>query len=184
MWAELALECAPNVALPTMEAIIRVESAGNPLAINVNGLRARLLIPVDKPAVVQLAKDWIAKGYSVDLGLGQVNSRNLPRLGLTVEQVLDPCTNLRASATILTANYNQAIKTHGPGQRALQAALSAYNTGSFSRGFTNGYVGRYYDSVPAVASKPIHIDAKTTSTHNPYAEKAGTWPTAWTEEWK
>ena len=30
------------------------------------------------------------------------------------------------------------------GQPALQAALSAYNTGDFDRGFANGYVARYY----------------------------------------
>ena len=183
MWAELALECAPNVALPTMEAIIRVESAGNPLALNVNGLRARLLIPVDKPAVAQLAKDWIAKGYSVDLGLGQINSRNLSSLGLTVEQVLDPCTNLRASATILTANYNRAVRRFGPGQRALASALSAYNTGDFARGFTNGYVQRYYKSVPAMKTGTQYVDTKTTPTHNPYTVKAGTWPTEFHREW-
>lgn len=32
------LACAPNVAPATLEAVIRVESGGNPLAINVNGL--------------------------------------------------------------------------------------------------------------------------------------------------
>jgi type IV secretion system protein VirB1 len=30
----------------------------------------------------------------------------------------------------------------GEGQKALLAALSAYNTGEFARGFENGYVGR------------------------------------------
>lgn len=183
MWAELALECAPNVALPTMEAIIKVESGGNPLAINVNGLRARLLIPDEVPAAVQLAKDWIARGYSVDMGLGQINSKNLRRLGLTVEQVFDPCTNLRASATILIANYQAAVKTFGPGQRALAAALSAYNTGSFSRGMANGYVQKFYAKVPAIASKPLDVDTKTTRTHNPYTVKAATWPTEIPEEW-
>jgi type IV secretion system protein VirB1 len=36
------------------------------------------------------------------------------------------------------------VQTLGEGQAALQAALSAYNTGDFARGFANGYVARYY----------------------------------------
>jgi type IV secretion system protein VirB1 len=82
----------------------------------------------------------------------QVNSRNLAALGTTVEQVLDPCTNLQAAATILTADYAEAARTRGDGQPALQAALSAYNTGDFYRGFANGYVARYYEpgGVPAL----------------------------------
>ena len=36
---------------------------------------------------------------------------------------------------------------------ALQAALSAYNTGNFSRGFENGYVARYFGraTIPSIA---------------------------------
>ena len=46
-----------------------------------------------------------------------------------------------------------AARTRGDGQPALQAALSAYNTGDFYRGFANGYVARYYGpgGVPALA---------------------------------
>jgi type IV secretion system protein VirB1 len=74
----------------------------------------------------------------------QVNSRNLVALGMTVERVLDPCTNIRSGAAILAADYAEAARRYGEGQAALQAALSAYNTGDFSRGFGNGYVARYY----------------------------------------
>ena len=83
----------------------------------------------------------------------QVNSRNLAALGVTIEQVLDPCTNIRIGATILTAEYAEAVHSRGEGQPALKAALSAYNTGDFYRGFANGYVARYYgrDGVPVIA---------------------------------
>ena len=74
----------------------------------------------------------------------QVNSRNLQALGIAVFQAFDPCTNIRAGATILSADYADASRLRGPGQAALQAALSAYNTGDFYRGFENGYVARYY----------------------------------------
>ena len=123
---------------------MRVESGGNPLAINVNHLAGPQPRPATLAEAVATAQSYVARGYSVDLGLMQVNSRNLAALGITIEQVLDPCANVRAGAAILTANYAEAVRSRGEGQGALQAALSAYNTGSFYRGFENGYVARYY----------------------------------------
>lgn len=153
MIAATLLPCAMNVSPVTLEAVVRVESGGNPLAVNVN----RLLGPQPHPATldqaVAVAESFIARGYSVDLGLTQVNSRNLPALGLSVRQVLDPCTNIRAGGTILAADYAEASRRMGEGQHALMAALSAFNTGTFWRGFANGYVARYYGAagVPALA---------------------------------
>jgi type IV secretion system protein VirB1 len=137
------LACAPNVAPATLEAVISVESGGNPLALNVNGPAVQPPPARDVSEAARVAAGFIARGYSVDLGLMQVNSRNLVELGLTVQQILDPCTNIRAGAAVLTADYAEAARTRGEGQPALQAALSAYNTGDFYRGFANGYVAHY-----------------------------------------
>jgi type IV secretion system protein VirB1 len=146
------LACAPNVAPTTLQAIVAVESGGNPLALNINEIRVQPPPARDAREAAQVAESYIARGYSVDIGLMQVNSRNLEALRTTVEQVLDPCTNIRAAATVLTADYADAARTRGDGQPALQAALSAYNTGNFYRGFANGYVARYYGpgGVPAL----------------------------------
>lgn len=141
--ADLAA-CAPFVAPPTLASIIRVESGGKPFAINVNR-GPRVPTPRSAGEAAQVARYWIARGHSVDLGLMQVNNRNLARLGYSVEQMFDPCLNVRAGATILAANYADAAKRRGEGQGALLDALSAYNTGSFSRGYSNGYVGRYFN---------------------------------------
>ena len=147
------LACAPNVAPVTVQAIAQVESGDNPLAVNVNGTGVQPTPAGNAQEAARLAERYIARGYSVDIGLMQVNSRNLAALGVTVEQVLDPCRNIHAAATILTADYAAAARTRGDGKAALQAALSAYNTGDFYRGFTNGYVARYYGpgSVPALS---------------------------------
>ena len=147
------LACVPNVAPATLEAVIRVESGGNPLAIHVNGLWVQPPPATNAAEAARIAEGYILRGYSVDLGLMQVNSHNLVALGTTVERVLDPCTNVRSGAAILTADYAEAVRSRGDGQAALQAALSAYNTGSFYRGFANGYVARYYGpaGVPALA---------------------------------
>jgi len=121
-------------------AIIQTESSGDPFALNVNGGRqpARQNNAADAAAT---ARRYVAAGYSVDLGLGQINSRNMRWLGLTWETVFDPCTNVAALGHVLTANYKSAIAGRDP-QSALRVALSMYNTGSQTRGFRNGYVAK------------------------------------------
>lgn len=153
-WTDLAIQCGSQVSPNTIKEIIRVESSGNPIALNVNGMKVQPVLPKTAGEAAELASEWIKRGFTVDLGLTQINSRNLPHLGLTVEQVLDPCTNIRAGAQILSENYTKAVKIFGLGQKALQAALSAYNTGSFVRGFTNGYVTRYYGAVSNMPEAP------------------------------
>jgi type IV secretion system protein VirB1 len=137
--AALVMACAPFVSANTMLAVIYQESRGNPWAINVNGThRSRRANTYDE-AVIE-AKRLLSIGANIDIGLTQVNSKTMTSLGLTVEQLFDPCTNVYAGGTVLTRNYMQAAKSYPSDQAALQAALSAYNTGSYSRGFKNGYV--------------------------------------------
>ena len=136
--------CAPNVAPQTLAAIIQVESGGNPLALGVNGKVKRLPRPTNAQEAARQARYYMSLGVSVDLGLMQINSNNLRGLGYTIEQILDPCTNLKAGSRILSRGYAGAMKRYGPGQDALKAALSAYNTGNYEQGFKNGYVAKYY----------------------------------------
>lgn len=135
----LVLVCAPFVSSDTMMAIMSQESGGNPWAIGVNS-RDKFTRPTSYLEAVNESKRLIGKGASIDMGLMQINSKNLPKLGLTVEQVFDPCTNVYAGGVILTRNYVMATKSFGHSQAALEAALSAYNTGNFHNGFKNGYV--------------------------------------------
>ena len=151
---ELLQKCAPNVHPVTMGALVRHESGGNPYVILDNGdwnlpkeeRVLRSLRPQSEAEAVMVAKELIAAGHVVDMGLGQINNRNLKRLGLTVEQIFEPCTNLQASQAILAGNYTTAVKQFGPGDQALYAALSAYNTGNFTAGFSNGYVRKVLQS--------------------------------------
>lgn len=138
--ATLALQCAPTVAPETVAAIVRTESRGHVLALNVNGGRQPERQTSSGQAAAT-AKRYIAAGYSVDLGLGQINSRNMRWLGLTWKTVFEPCTNIAALGRVLTQNYN-AVRAGRDPQTALRVALSMYNTGSQSRGFRNGYVAK------------------------------------------
>jgi len=137
----LLIACAPFVAPNTMLAVIHEESRGNPWAIHVNGRQRFRKVNSYDEAVTE-AKRLMARGANIDMGLSQINSNTMKNLGLTVEQVFDPCTNIYAGATVLIRNYRRASNRYQSDQAALRAALSAYNTGNFSKGFENGYVNR------------------------------------------
>jgi len=140
------LACAPpEVAPETLQAVIRVESGGDPLAVGINlpGQSARAVHPASRTEALTIVQAVLAQGGSVDLGLMQINNRNLAGLGYSVADMFDLCANIRAGALILQEDYRRALQITPAGQPALRAALSAYNSGDFARGFANGYVARY-----------------------------------------
>ena len=151
----LQSRCLPAVPLTTLTAIIRVESGGNPNAMQIDFPRALLkqwhlpegtLRLQRQPATQREALEWLdyfeRRGIFVDLGLMQVSTAEAQRRGLPVESLLDPCFNLRAGWQILDSGYQREVKTYGPGQEALRHAISRYNTGDTQRGIDNGYLAR------------------------------------------
>ena len=149
--AQLAARCAPSIAIETLAAVMRTESGFQPFALGVNGPGGGTILPETREAAVALATDLIFRqGRSVDLGLMQVNSGNLRALGLTVAEVLDPCTNLAAGARILREGYAMASRGEADPQQALRVAFSRYNTGHPERGFANGYVRRVQGAAEVV----------------------------------
>lgn len=153
--ATLGQKCVPEAPLSTLNAIVRVESGGNQSAMQIDfpkTLLKRWHLPAGtvalkrQPANAQEALAWLryfeSYGIYVDLGLMQVSSYEAKRRKIDSGSLLDPCTNLRAGWQILEDAYSIEVATYGPGQTALQHALSRYNTGNTARGFDNGYVLR------------------------------------------
>lgn len=140
---DLMQTCAPYVATSTMAAIVKQESGGNPHALHNNTLR-KTIQPATKEEAVSLATNMIKAGHSVDMGLGQINSQHLTSYKLTVDQVLDPCTNLKIAQDILLKGW----KNSGGN---LMGTLSAYNTGK-----VNSAVGIKY-------AKQVFAQANTNS---------------------
>lgn len=138
----LARRCAPDVHISTLAAVVRHESAFNPLVIGVNSKPHRSIRPSSRAEAVQEVRKLIDKGINFDVGYGQINVRNWKWLGVTAETIFDPCVNLASAQRVLVACYERAAKQAGPGQRALYAAFSCYNTGNLTDGFRNGYVGK------------------------------------------
>ena len=180
----LAQQCAPSVHPQTMAAIVKTESGFNPYAIGVNKGAAQLpRQPKNKAEAITTAKVMIESGKSIDMGLGQINSDNLARLRITVEDVFDICKNLKAAAEILVGNFTRASAKHASPQTAPRQALSAYNTGDFTRGIQNGYVLRVSangqkiaqgHTVPAIqwATQPTNAVSAQALTPHPLAASA------------
>ena len=135
----LAASCAPGVALDVLRAVASKESHFDPLALHDN-TRKITRMGADAKAAATLAQSWIASGDSVDIGLMQINAPNLPHLGLTVAQALDPCLSLAAGTAVLRDAYHQGA-SQAEQQAALLIMLSRYNTGRPLAGLVNGYVG-------------------------------------------
>ena len=154
----LADQCASFVAPHTLEAIVKTESNFDPLKIGINGGAKLERQPANVGEAVVTAQWLLANGYNIDLGLGQVNSSNLNRVGLSVTDAFDPCKNLKAAGTIFKNSFQSAMQQY-PEDQALPLALSAYNTGNFVQGFSNGYVGKVLRNMPDKASTVDHSPA-------------------------
>ncbi len=162
--SHLMAQCAPSVHPITLGALIHTESGGYIYALSDDGPkhlpwqarkpRLRSFYPKTLKEATDIAKTLIRNGHLVGIGLTRVSSQHLSRLGLTVEQLLDPCTNLRAGVWILTQFYIRALRQYQKPQTALLAALSAFNTGDFKSGFANGYVQKVMRH--AGANEPSH----------------------------
>jgi type IV secretion system protein VirB1 len=168
-FVSLAARCAPGTPPDTLLAIARTESGLNPNAISINRPKAaaRLgghadgeLVLGKQPKDRTEANSWLRwlsiHRYTVSIGLMQVNAEIAPKLHVRPDQLLEPCTNLRAGAAILISLYTNLAKEIGEGFQALDTALSLYNTGDPDTGFRNGYVANVYEHTNRRTSSLVH----------------------------
>ena len=124
--AALLALCAPLISPVTMSAVVQNESSGNPLAIHDN-TSGKSYAPRSMTDAIATAKRLIARRHSIDLGLAQINSKNLNWLHLTVEKSFDACENLKASQQVLLDANDRAGGD-------LKKTLQIYNSGQASGG--------------------------------------------------
>ncbi|MEE9321392.1 MAG: transglycosylase SLT domain-containing protein [Granulosicoccus sp.] len=127
-----------------ISAIIETESAGKIAALNINQWQGDALNLTDTATAISAAKLFIDEGYTVDVGLMGINSENINRFNKSVEEAFEPCTNIELGEHILMQNIESANAAGLQADHAIRAALSLYNTGSLSAGFTNGYVQKVW----------------------------------------
>jgi type IV secretion system protein VirB1 len=159
--------CAPTAPLSTLGAIISTESSGNPNAVQIDfpkallrrwGLPPGTLRLLRQPIDANEAGEWIAylnaHRISVDVGLMQISTDEAVRRHIRPAALLDPCTNIRTGWSILEGDYKIEIDRFGPGQTALQHALSRYNTGDTNKGIENGYLARVAAALQRLKDRP------------------------------
>ena len=141
-------QCSSQNAHPTvMLAIVKTESGGNPLAIGINkdthGRKVRLAYQAKSYDQAKQWLDYLEKNdYNFDVGVAQINIKNIHKYGYRAADALDICLNLQMASKILKGNYNSALSGSKNPQQAVRDAISAYNTGNYHSGYSNGYVNR------------------------------------------
>ncbi len=163
--AAMRARCLPEAPESTLRAIVQVESGGNPYAMQIDfphallkrwNLAAGTLRLKRQPQAYSEALEWLAYFQRlhifVDLGLMQVSTAEAQRRGIPLESLLEPCTNLRVGWQILEDAYMTEVKVYGPGQTALDHAISRYSTGDPQAGIDNGYLTRVLAAAQSIAN--------------------------------
>lgn len=129
--------CAPMVSPVTIAAVIQHESQGNPLALHDNTTHTTYQFQTEAEAIA-MAKSLIALNHSIDMGMGQINNKNLSWLGQTVDTIFKPCINIAATQTVLLSAWQQSGGN-------LPTTLSIYNTGKPTSRIGANYAASIYD---------------------------------------
>jgi type IV secretion system protein VirB1 len=160
LWAQpfdkLVAQCASVSA--TLKSVVMTESSGNPYAIGVvGGHLARQ--PHTLPEALATVRELERQGLNFSMGLGQINRYNLARYGANDETIFDPCRNLNISSAILKDCFERTKARIQDDQQALQAALSCYYSGNFTRGLYSNKAGQP-SYVQKVAAQSIPVVLK------------------------
>ncbi|EJF79806.1 type IV secretion system lytic transglycosylase VirB1 [Candidatus Bartonella washoeensis] len=136
----LAAACAPAIHSTTLSAVVMQKSRGHIYAIGLQNDQKLSYQPSTFKEAIAIAEQLKKNGHNFDMGLGQINVKNLEWLGMSLSDLFDPCKNLKAVQIVLMHCYERAVSKYNSEQAALQAALSCYDTGNFKSSSTNTYV--------------------------------------------
>lgn len=124
---------------PFFQAIRQKESAGHPWAIFDNTTH-RSYRPASRGEAEKLARELVARGHNLDLGLFQLNWHwQGRRPNLTLDNVFDPAVNEAVARTVLAEFHAAARAVHASAEEAIRMAVGAYNNGKV-RAHNPGYV--------------------------------------------
>ena len=137
----LAERCAPATPARVVLALISVESGGRPLLISRNGREPVVYAAATREEAERKLQDLRADAATFDVGLMQLNSATLARMGVDPGEALDACRNVALGAQVFDRGYAAAF-TSGRAAVPLLSAYSAYNTGDAQAGIRNGYADR------------------------------------------
>jgi type IV secretion system protein VirB1 len=155
--------CGPEVHPATTQAIVEVESSGNPLAIHDNDTGTSYS-PSTRVQAVEIASRLLARRHSIDIGLMQINSWHLRKRKIDFDGLFDPCFNIRTGTEILAAFYrtHRQKSPSDPPDLTLLKSLSSYNTGTPYKG--THYVTKILKKARKINHTPTITDTRLVST--------------------
>ncbi|OCH65467.1 hypothetical protein A6E00_13440 [Vibrio diabolicus] len=175
--------CQSQVDASILKRLIDNESSRNPYAIAVVGANA-INQPNTLEDAIQIATDLDKDGFNYSLGLMQINKKNFPAYGLTIEKAFDACTNIEVGADIYAKCYQRAKQQspYKPHPQLLDDAASCYYSGNFSRGYKEegkqgmSYVEKFNraDKLPTQIISESYDSHPESSTPNP-PKQAHSW---------
>lgn len=115
----IATACAPSVDAHMLAGIAEHESGLRPYAVHDN-TTGKSTFAGAKADAIGIASELLRQGHNLDLGLWQINNRNLGLLHLSVDEAFDTCEAAGGAARLIHL-------------------FSKYNTGSPTKGIENGY---------------------------------------------
>ncbi len=146
----LAASCGPSVHPVTTAAIVKAESAYNPLAVRDNTLSITFR-PTTLATARVIVDEQIKAGHQLVIGLMQVRSTWAAKFGLSATELLNACTNIRVGTALLTANYRECAVPGRAPKSILECALSLYWSGRDHIG------GAYINQVYRLAGSPERV---------------------------
>lgn len=139
----LFLQCAPDVSPVTLNALVGVESDGNPYVVaNVtDGTSHRF---DSKQLAIDFLNKLSSEGKTYSAGLMQIYSGNFKGYSINNESVFDNCKNIKTGSLILKDCFLRAVSESNDVQEAIRKAFSCYYSNNFTRGFKKEKDGKSY----------------------------------------
>ncbi len=133
-----------NISPRLLQGLTRVESSHRPYAINYRKDGKFISVYPDSynSAIEWIKYLWIG-GYNFDLGLGQINRKNIERHNINPYHLLDACYNLQWSAYFLS----DCIDRYG----YTWEAVGCYNASSKDKRI--GYARKIYNELQQLSHK-------------------------------
>ncbi len=125
-FAALLERCAPGAAAEQLTAIVRQESAFEPLLITLEGRKPIQIQAASLEEGVQLATEATVAGQSVRIGLAQLGSEERKQAGLTISASFDSCKHVAGLQGLYQARLEAALTRARDPRKATATAVESF----------------------------------------------------------
>ncbi len=119
----LVQQCAPGAPAEPLAAIVRRASDFEPLAIRTVTTNSVAIQATSTAEAVQLTSELVIAGHQVRIGLAQIDTRDLTRIGLSLADGFEPCAHVKAAARLLSEDPSRLRPSSSPARRRVPAEV-------------------------------------------------------------